>query len=157
MKGDDTDYEISEKDLAPQLSLTRRETVTMKTIGNGLDAGFGKLKEHTAATGAETVGPPFVSSPDFGKDEFDLIICMPVAFGAVAGEGVAVEDIPGAHVVFTTHVGPYADVPEAYKALFKWIEENGRKPAGAAREVYLNDPKDVPESELLVEIAIPLA
>ena len=150
------DYEINEKDIAPQLSLTRRETVTMKTIGNGLDAGFKTLKEHSAASGAEAVGPPFVFSPDFGKDQFDLIICMPVASGE-AGEGVAIEEIPGGHVVFTTHVGPYTEVPEAYKALFAWIEENGRKPAGAAREFYLNDPKDVPESELRVEIAIPLA
>jgi len=151
------DYEISEKDVPPQLSLTRREKVTMKTIGNGLDAGFRTLKEHAAASGAKTVGPPFVFSPDFGKDEFDLIICMPAASGAVAGEGIAVEEIPGAHVVFTTHVGAYTEVPAAYKVLFKWVEENGRKPAGAAREVYLNDPKDVPESELRVEIAIPLS
>ena len=151
------DYEISEKEIASQLALTRRERVTMKTIGVGLDAGFGKLGQHVAETGAETVGPPFVFSPDFGKDEFDLIICMPVADGAVAGDGIAVEEIPGGHVVSTTHKGPYTEVPEGYGALFKWVEENGRKPAGAARETYLNDPKDVPESELLVEIAIPLA
>ena len=151
------DYEISEKDVALQLALTRRESVTMKTIGSGMEAGFRTLGEHVSATGADTVGPPFVFSPDFGKDEFDLIICMPVASGAVAGEGVAIEEIPGGHVVFTTHKGPYTEVPKAYEALFKWVEENGRKPAGAAREVYLNDPKDVPESELLVEIAIPLA
>jgi effector-binding domain-containing protein len=151
------DYKISEKDVAPQLSLTRHERVTMKTIGNGLDAGFQTLKEHAAATGAETVGPPFVFSPGFGKDEFDLIICMPVTPSAVAGEGVAIEEILGGHVVFTMHRGPYTEVPAAYTALFKWVEENGRKPAGAARETYLNDPKEVPESELLVEIAIPLA
>ncbi|MCX6373516.1 MAG: GyrI-like domain-containing protein [Actinobacteria bacterium] len=151
------DYKISEKDVASQLSLTRRETVTMKTIGVGLNAGFGALKEHCAVTGAETVGPPFVFSPAYGEDTFDLIICMPVASGAVTGAGVAVEEIPGGHVVFTTHRGPYTEVPGAYAALFKWVEENGRRPAGAARETYLNDLKDVPESELLVEIAIPLA
>ena len=82
---------------------------------------------------------------------------MPVAVSAVAGEGIALEEIPGAHVVFTTHKGPYSGVPEAYAALFAWLEENGRKPAGPAREVYLNDPQDVPESELLVEVSIPLA
>ena len=150
-------YEISEKDLAPQLALTRRETVTMKTIGEGMDAGFGSLGEHAAATGAETVGPSFVFSPDFGKERFDLIICMPVAAGAVAGEGIGLEEIAGGHVASVTHRGPYPEVPKAYEALFKWIEENGRKAAGTAREVYLNDPKETPESELLVEIAVPLA
>ncbi len=151
------DHEISEKDVPPQLSLTRRVTVTMKTIGEGLNSGFRTLNQHAAATGAETVGPPMVFSPDFGKEEFDLVVCMPVAAGAVAGEGIALEEIPGAHVVSTTHKGPYPGVPEAYTALFSWLEENGRKPAGPAREVYLNDPQDVPESELLVEVSIPLA
>jgi len=149
-------YEISEKDVAAQLALTRRETVTMKTIGEGLDAGFTALKEHVAATGATTAGPPFVFSPDFGKDQFDLIICMPVAAGAEGGEGIGLEEIAGGHVATVTHKGAYTDVPKAYEALFGWIKENAREPAGAAREVYHNDPKDTPESELLVEIAIPL-
>ncbi|MBN2204953.1 MAG: GyrI-like domain-containing protein [Thermoleophilia bacterium] len=149
-------YEITEKDLPPQLALTRRETVTMKTIGEGLDAGFAALKDHAAATGAETAGPPFVFSPDFGKDQFDLVICMPVTAGAEAGEGIALEEIAGGHVAAVTHKGAYTDVPKAYEALFGWIKENGREPAGVAREVYHNDPKETPESELLVEIAIPL-
>lgn len=149
-------YEIVEKDLGPQLALTHRETVTMATIGQGMGAGFNAVRDHAAATGAQLTGPPFVSSPDFGKDQFDLIICMPVAAGAVAGEGVDVEEIPGSHVASVTHKGPYPDVPKAYEALFKWVEENARKPAGPARETYLNDPKDTPESELLVEIALPL-
>lgn len=148
--------EITEKDLAPQLALTRRETVTMKTIGEGLDAGFAALKDHAAATGAEAAGPSFVFSPDFGKDQFDLVICMPVAEGAAAGEDIGLEEIPGGHVAALTHKGPYPDVPKAYEALFRWVEENKRSPAGPARETYLNDPKDTPESELLVEVALPL-
>lgn len=151
------DYEVIEKNLAPQLALTHRETVTMTTIGQGMGAGFNVLQDHAAATGAEVTGPPFVFSPDFGKDQFDLIICMPVATGAVAGEGVDVEEIPGGHVASVTHKGPYPDVPKAYEALFKWVGEDARKPAGPARETYLNDPKDTPESDLLVEIALPLA
>lgn len=150
------DFEIGEKDVPQQLCLTRRVSVTMDTIGKGLNAGLRTLTQHASATGAETVGPPMVFSPDFGKEEFDLVICMPVAAGAAAGEGVALEEIAGAHVVFATHKGPYTGVPDAYTALFKWVEQNGRTPAGPAREVYLNDPQDVPESELLVEVAIPL-
>ncbi len=149
--------EITEKDLPSQLALTRRETVTMKTIVQGMDAGFTAVREHAAATGAEIVGPPFVFSPDFGKEQFDLVVCMPVAEGAVPGEGIDLEEIAGGHVATVTHTGPYPDVPKAYEALFKWVGDNARTPAGPARETYLNDPKDTPEAELLVEIALPLA
>lgn len=151
------DYEIAEKDITSQLALVLRETVTMTNIAEGMDSGFARLKQHVAATAAETLGPPFVFSPGFGEDRFELIICRPVAEGAIAGEGVAVEAIPGRHVAFTTHRGPYPRLPDAYAALSAWMAKNGREPAGPARETYLNDPKVVPASELLTEVAIPLA
>ena len=150
------DYEIVEKDFAAQPAFVCRETVTMKTVGEGLDAGFRAVREHAAATGADVVGPPFVFSPDFGKDSFELIVCLPVAEGAQPGEAVAVEEIAGGRHASVTHVGPYPDVPQAYKAVFGWLEEKGLKPAGAPREIYHNNAGEVPENEQCVEIAIPL-
>jgi effector-binding domain-containing protein len=50
----------------------------------------------------------------------------------VSGAGVAVEEIPGGHVVCTAHKGPYPELPEAYSELFKWAEEVGCRPPGAA-------------------------
>lgn len=81
---------------------------------------------------AEITGQPLVSSPDFGKVRFDPILCMSVAEGAGAGEGVDAEEIPGGHVASVTHKGSYPDVPKAYEALFKWVGEKGLKPAGPA-------------------------
>ena len=89
------DYEIVEKEFAVQPAFVCRETVTMKTVGEGLDAGFRAVREHAAATGADVVGPPFVFSPDFGKDSFELIVCLPIAEGAQPGEVVAVEEYGG--------------------------------------------------------------
>ena len=151
------DYEVSEKELAPQPALTHRVTVTMPTIAERIGAGFGVLMEHTAKTGAQWAGPPFILYPEDCGDAFEIVICMPVVPGAAGGEGVDLEEIPGGRVATTTHVGPYREVGNAYTAMQKWMTDNGCHPAGKAREIYLNDPGEVPESELLTEVDWPIA
>jgi AraC family transcriptional regulator len=150
-------YEISEKELAPQLALTHRRKVTMPTIAEGVGAGFGVLMEHAAKTGAQWAGPPFILYPEDCGGEYEIVICMPVVPGATGGEGVELEEIPGGRVATTTHVGPYREVGNAYTALQKWMTDNGCRPAGMPREVYLNDPGEVPENELLTEVDWPVA
>ncbi len=150
-------YEVSEKELAPQMALTHRMRVTMPTIGERIGAGFDVLTEHAAKTGAQWAGPPFILYPETCEDEYEIVICMPVAPGATGGEDVALEEISGGRVATTMHVGPYPGVGQAYTALKQWMTDNGRSPAGAPREVYLNEPGATPDAELLTEVDWPIA
>jgi len=52
--------------------------------------------------------------------------------------------------------GPYAEMAPAYDAMNKWIAEKGLEAAGIAYEVYYNSPAEVPESELLTKIMLPV-
>ena len=149
-------YEVSEKELAPQLALTHRMRVTMATIGERIGAGFGVLMEHAAKTGAQWAGPPFILYPGEMAEELDVVICMPVVPGAVAGGDVALEEVPGGRVATTMHVGPYPEVGKAYAALQAWMTDNGCRPGGPPREVYLNEPGAVPDAELLTEVDWPI-
>ena len=58
------EYEIGEKELAPQLALTHRTPVTMATIADGIGGAFGVLMEHAGQTGAQWAGPPFILYPE---------------------------------------------------------------------------------------------
>ena len=151
------DYEITEKELDPQLVLAHHTPVTMATMGDGVGAAFGVLVEHAAKTGAQWAGPPFILYPEVCDGEFEIVVCMPVVPGASDGERVAVERVPGGTVASTVHLGPYNEIGKAYTALQKWMTDAGRRPAGMVREVYLNDPDAVPPEELLTEIDWPLA
>jgi effector-binding domain-containing protein len=150
-------YEISEKELAPQLALTYRTRATMTTIGEKISVGFGVLMEHAEKTGTQWAGPPFILYPEPPEGDYEILICMPAMAGAAGDEQVALEEIPGGRVATTMHVGPYEEVGEAYTALQKWMADNGCRPAGAPREVYLNEPGEVPGSELLTEVDWPIA
>ena len=151
------DYEIVEKDITPQLALTYRQPVTMATIADRIGGAFRALVEHAATTGGQWAGPPFILYPEDCSDEFVITVCMPVVPGATGGQQVALEEVPGGTVASTVHVGAYNGVGKAYVALQKWMTDNGRRPAGMVREIYLNDPDSVPAEELLTEIDWPVA
>ena len=55
------------------------------------------------------------------------------------------------------HKGPYQESASSYEVLMSWIGKNGKKITGPLREVYLNDPREVPPEEILTEIDVPIA
>lgn len=151
------EYAIGERELAPVLALVHRTPVTMATVGDGIGGAFRVLVEHAGATGAQWAGPPFVLYPEACEGEFEVAVCMPVVPGAESGEHAVVEEVPGGLCASTLHVGPYAEIGRAYTAVQKWMTDNGRRPAGMVREVYLNDPEAVPPEQLQTEIDWPIA
>ena len=54
------------------------------------------------------------------------------------------------------HKGPYQECSTAYEKLFKWVADNGKKLTGPTREIYLNDPREVKESEIETNILAPI-
>jgi effector-binding domain-containing protein len=149
-------YEVELKEIPAQLALTVRKRVTMATIAQAMGEAFGAIMAHVAAGGAQYAGPPFALYPDEMAEEFEAVICMPVAPGATAGPGVDLEEVPGGTVAGTMHKGPYSGVGEAYGALQAWMAVNGKRPGGPPREVYLNEPGAVPDAELLTEVDWPI-
>ncbi len=57
------------------------------------------------------------------------------------------------------HKGPYADMHKAYQWLYaEWLPKSGRQLRDSVMlEEYLNNPRDVPPTELLTDIYMPLA
>ena len=149
--------EVTIKEIPDQLALTVAKRVSMATVGDGIGEAFAAIMAHAGASGAQFVGPPFCLYPDEMGDEFGMVVCLPVAPGASAGEGVALETVPGGTCATLLHRGPYSAIGDSYGALQAWIAANGRQPAGPPREVYLNDPQTVPAAELLTEIDWPVA
>lgn len=84
---------------------------------------------------------------------------LPVRDG-VEGDGlVRVRIIPGGDYAVATHKGPYWRLGETYTMLYaRWLPDSGREPADLpCVERYLNNPRQVPEQDLLTEVCAPLA
>ncbi|MDX3107486.1 MerR family transcriptional regulator [Nonomuraea angiospora] len=91
----------------------------------------------------------------------DLEERMEIAVGALTPQGAEVpgleiEVLPGGPVAETVHVGPYAQLPLAYNALFAAIHERGLRPEAPVREAYLVGPAEAPQEELMTRLIIPI-
>jgi effector-binding domain-containing protein len=55
------------------------------------------------------------------------------------------------------HYGSYDKLGDTHTAIHKWMEENGKTPAGAPWEVYIKNPMQVKDfSELVTEVYYPI-
>jgi len=86
----------------------------------------------------------------------DLEICIPIE-EAVRSEGeFKVYDLPRYKMAKITRTGPYVECEDVWKKLHTWMAENNYKVVGNTREVYLNNPVETKESELITEIYTPI-
>ncbi|MFD9884713.1 MerR family transcriptional regulator [Streptomyces alboflavus] len=105
--------------------------------------------------------------PLWGLYPLDLEARTEIAVGAQLGEGaespgpeceappgLECEVLPGGLVAETVHIGPYAQLPLAYHALFATVHERGLRPRAPAREAYLAGPAQAPQDELRTRLII---
>jgi AraC family transcriptional regulator len=131
----------------------------------GIGTALGELVQYAMSRGAQLVGMPVALMHELGKEaaikaDQDGTAVIDVAFPIVSeveGEGdVACYMLPGGAMAKIVHEGPYDACEPAYNALFEWISANGYVITDPTREVYLNDPREVPPSEILTEIYAPV-
>lgn len=69
---------------------------------------------------------------------------------------VGVQTIPEGEYVILTHRGSYAGLPDAYRWLYgEWLATSGRDFADRPPfEIYVSDPQETPEEQLLTEIFV---
>ncbi|QLJ02769.1 MerR family transcriptional regulator [Streptomyces sp. NEAU-sy36] len=139
----------------PERRLAVVRAVASAEIATGVEECVGRL---LPALGKAGIGwePPL-----WGLYPLDLQERMEIAVGAqtAAGEGtpgVEFEVLPGGLVAETTHIGPYAQLPLAYNALFAAIHERGLRPRAPVREAYLVGPGEAPREELMTRVVIPV-
>ena len=149
--------DVQIKQVPAQLALVVSKRVKMAEVAQGMGAAFGTLMRHAGATGARFVGPPFSLYPEMPGEEFTFLVCMPVAPGAVAGDGVELEELPAVEAATLLYKGPYDGMTSSWGRLMEWVGASGRRPGGPLREIYLGDPETTAPEDLLTELVVPLA
>ena len=94
------------------------------------------------------------------EPEIDAEVCEPVDMEFPAQGRVQVHLLPNVEsMACIVHHGPFVTLGESYTAIFKWIEMNGYRISGPAREIYIQpadkgsqtDPNTVTEIQFPVE------
>lgn len=84
--------------------------------------------------------------------------CVSVPAGTGAEGEISIIEQPDLRCAVARHQGPYAELERAYRWLYRsWLPQSGHEPADAPPfEIYVNDPRKVPPSELLTDVCVPL-
>ena len=86
----------------------------------------------------------------------DVEIAMLVSKKIKAAGEIKYYELPGGKMAKIVYKGTYSKCGPTYEKLFTWIAKNKKRIAGPTREVYLNDPGEVSEADLLTEIYAPI-
>lgn len=153
--------EISIVNMKPQLVLGIRKRGPYQSIAVLIP----QICQFAAQNGIQMVGPPMFICHETSTEEAmkadkegnaDVEVAVPVAQRGEETDEVTCYELPAAKMAKIIHKGPYQAETATYQKLFAWLEENNKTITGPTREIYLNDPHEVPEEELLIEIYAPI-
>ncbi len=150
------DYSCELVELHAQPTLVVRTRSSVERLPEVLGPAWGAIMACAGKAGAQPTEPPFVAYHNTDMQDLDVEIGMVFA-QVVPGEGdVRAHAIPAIRAVECVHVGPYAELHAAYRALEAWMAEHGFQPGGPAYEFYVDDPGEVAESELRTRVLRPV-
>ena len=125
-----------------------------ESIGPVVGPLFSDLEGRVNAAGAAITGAA-VAYYDETRDGILVHAAIPVTVDP-GGHDFAVVDLPGIEQAATIlHHGPMDEVMPTGEALARWIDDNGYRPLGLLREVYLEVAED--QQQWVTELQAPIA
>ena len=153
-------YEVTVKQLPAQPVAATRTTTDLRHISAAIGTGVHAILAELGRRGIEPAGPlQVVYHAEQVLDEdtsAPIEICLPLAAPFEGSGEVYGAELAAGPAAVTVHRGPYAEIGPAYHTVSGWIQDHGHELAGGPREVYLNDPGQVEEADLLTEVRWPI-
>ncbi|NTW71438.1 MAG: GyrI-like domain-containing protein [Eubacteriaceae bacterium] len=147
-------FEIVEN--TDQLVLCIRTKTTIQALPRIIGQNYMKIVEYMTQVGENPMEAPYTAYYSFDKENVDVEMGFPVK-KAYEGSGEIISSIlPGGQYLTFLFKGPYNEMAPVYEEMEQWIKDNGYQKPHAYYEYYYNSPQDVPVSELLTKIAMPL-
>ena len=143
-------------------TIEEKQVASITYTGPVEDMGelIGELTGWLVSKGLKITEPPFVvyyTSPmDVPPEKMEYDVGIPF-HGKAQDEGrIRIRIMPQHHVLFVVHKGPYQEIEAAYGMMMEHIMKESKEMIGAPREIYLNNPMEVPENELITELQFPI-
>ncbi len=146
--------ELKERDAQPTLAIRCKATV--EELPRLIGESYMKIANYMAELGEQPGQEPYTAYYSLDMKDLDVEFGFPIS-KRMPGKGEIIEgSLPAGPTVSCLYKGPYTGMEEAYNEIYKWIADNQYEPVGVYYEFYYNSPMEVPESELLTRMEIPV-
>ncbi len=138
-------YDVVLKQVEPLKVASVRAVVPTPPAQGALWEELGHYLVQARARGS---GPCFTLYHDeeFKERDWDLEVCQPVQGDPKEAGRVKTHTLPAVDTMACTlHHGAFATIGEAYEAIIKWVDVNGYRVCGPAREIYFREAQAKPQ------------
>lgn len=153
----DLNIELREQGARPVLFIRKR--TSLEGLSLLIGESYGKIAAYLEELGEqleEMPEMPYTAYYSLDMADMDVEMGFPVA-RPLPGKGeIEAGEVPAGRYVICMYQGPYSQIGPVYDEMYKWMQESNLEPTGVAYEYYYNGPQDVPESELLTRISLPV-
>lgn len=152
-------YEVTLKEIDGFDLVGVAHTGSYMGIGKAFETLYGTLfSRNLFRPDMEMIGI-YLDDPELvPTDKLRSFACVTAKQTLPADAPLTPQTLDGGRYAVLRHKGPYADMPLAYQWLYgTWLPQSGREVRDSLMfEKYLNNPRDVPPTELLSDIYLPL-
>lgn len=152
-------FNVTLRKIEPIALIGVRHSGPYMQISKAFEVLFGTLNARGLAKPDMRMIGVYFDDPDLvPAEELRSIACVAVENELKVEAPLEPFTLEGGEYAVLRHKGPYADMYKAYQWLFsEWLPSSGRQLRdGLMFEDYLNNPRDVPPTELVTEIYMPL-
>jgi effector-binding domain-containing protein len=129
-------------------------------IGAALGAAYGRVAVFVAANGLQIDGQPIAISNYWDDRGYGFDAGLPVSGtptrGAGPGSAVRMGETYGGRVVRAVHVGPYTGLEDTFHKVEAFMIAHKLEGNGRSWEVFVSDPGNTAEDEMITEIFQPV-
>lgn len=152
-------FDVTIRTLAEQPLLAVPHAGSYMGIGKAFEALYGTLFSRNLFRPEMRMIGVFLDDPDLvAEEKLRSFACVTADENIPAEPPLTRRVLAGGDYAVLRHQGPYANMGAAYRWLYgTWVPGSGRSIRDEVMfEIYLNNPREVPPSELLTEICLPL-
>jgi effector-binding domain-containing protein len=149
------------KEVPAQRVLSKREKgVFGITIPKLIGEICSRLSQENGRPAAVKVVGPIMTiyhDQEYREEDADIEVALPIAGRITLDDpSIEVKNLPAGTFVSTIYTGPYQAIGKAHERIYSYVVDHGYVPDGPSRELYYNDPHEVPEDQLMTEIQFPI-
>jgi DNA-binding transcriptional MerR regulator len=154
-------FDVATRHVPEQRVLTIQRALTVDALDAFILESTGALYTHVEKAGAKQAGPSFVVYHGEVNQDSDgpVEVCVPVdgSVEPTAQMTLRTESAHGeAYTTITLEQCQFPGILDAYSAVERWVQANGRSVAASPREVYFVERTKIEPDDPFCDVAFPL-